>query len=269
MCGHMEGQTVERHLNIFSILFSDKICRQFLEQHGIWVLFLCVFFLSFFFFLLYKVCSRSRGRLFSFFFFYYLFLFFSFSFQSVRGGRVKMNFFKILIIFYELPLLCLQCNVMSLSSLFLFISAMHFCCTFLFVRPFTCSAPVFTSLPRVSAGTHNHMHPQNAHCSGFGCFFCSVCWRLRVAAASSVGMKGRRREGARTASHFCCWRAAPPVTSLSWAPNPIVGVMAGNFVATSWLGEDPLPRVALWVIARSVCAVCWQRAVAVCLWLWD
>ncbi|PBJ68772.1 hypothetical protein BCY84_20921 [Trypanosoma cruzi cruzi] len=82
---------------------------------------------------------------------------------------------------------------MSLSSLFLFTSATHFCCTFLFVRPFTCSAPVFTSLPRVSAGTHNHM--QDAHCSGFGCFFCSVCWRLRVAAASSsVGMKERRGE---------------------------------------------------------------------------
>ncbi|RNC54617.1 hypothetical protein TcCL_ESM07935 [Trypanosoma cruzi] len=25
-------------------------------------------------------------------------------------------------------------------------------------------------------------HKQNANCSGFGCFFCSVCWRLRVAA---------------------------------------------------------------------------------------
>ncbi|RNF11576.1 trans-sialidase [Trypanosoma cruzi] len=31
--------------------------------------------------------------------------------------------------------------------------------------------------------------------------------------------------------------------------------MAGNFVAASWLGEDPLPRVALWVIARLVCVV--------------
>ncbi|PBJ76381.1 hypothetical protein BCY84_09100 [Trypanosoma cruzi cruzi] len=107
---------------------------------------------------------------------------------------------------------------MSLSSLFPFISAMHLCCTVLFVRPFTCSAPVFTALLRVSAGTHNHMHAQNADCSGFGCF-CGVCWRLRVAAASSVGMKGRRREGARTASHSSCgcdargglrllWRAA-------------------------------------------------------------
>ncbi|ESS55482.1 hypothetical protein TCDM_13042 [Trypanosoma cruzi Dm28c] len=77
---------------------------------------------------------------------------------------------------------------------------MHLCCTAFFVRPFTCSAPVFTSLPRVSAGTHNHM--QDAHCSGFGCFFCSVCWRLRVAAASSVGMKGRERGSAHRESLF-------------------------------------------------------------------
>ncbi|PBJ68593.1 hypothetical protein BCY84_05488 [Trypanosoma cruzi cruzi] len=27
----------------------------------------------------------------------------------------------------------------------------------------------------------------------------------------------------------------------------------------SWMGEDPLPRVSLWVIACSVCAVCWLR----------
>ncbi|EAN91276.1 hypothetical protein Tc00.1047053511587.75 [Trypanosoma cruzi] len=91
---------------------------------------------------------------------------------------------------------CLGCSaVTSLSSLFPFTSAMHFCCTFLFVCPFTCSAPVFTSLPRVSAGTHNHMHAQNAHCSGFGCFFCSGCWRLRVAAASFSGHEGKEERG--------------------------------------------------------------------------
>ncbi|PBJ78009.1 hypothetical protein BCY84_05266 [Trypanosoma cruzi cruzi] len=103
------------------------------------------------------------------------------------------------------------------------------------------------------------MHAQNADCSVFGCFFCSVCWRLRVAAASSVGMKGRRREGAHAARHFCCWRDAPPVTSLSRAPNPIVGVMTGNFVATSWMDADPLLRVALWVITGTVSVVCWLR----------
>ncbi|ESS60789.1 hypothetical protein TCDM_11655 [Trypanosoma cruzi Dm28c] len=107
-----------------------------------------------------------------------------------------MSFFKFIFINFlnEWPLLGLRCNIMSLSSLFLFISAMHLRCTFLFVRSFSCSAPFFTSLLRVSAGTLNHMHAQNAHCSGFGCFFCSVCWRLRVAAASSVGMKGRKEE---------------------------------------------------------------------------
>ncbi|KAF5220244.1 trans-sialidase [Trypanosoma cruzi] len=35
------------------------------------------------------------------------------------------------------------------------------------------------------------------------------------------------------------------------------------------MGEDPLPRVALWVIARSVCVVCRQRAVAVSRCPWD
>ncbi|ESS55926.1 hypothetical protein TCDM_12576 [Trypanosoma cruzi Dm28c] len=78
----MEGQTVEAHVTIFLILFSDKICRQFLEQHGSWVLFVWFFFFFIF------VCSRNRGRHFSFF------LFFFSSLQSVRCGRVRMNFFK-------------------------------------------------------------------------------------------------------------------------------------------------------------------------------
>ncbi|RNC54067.1 trans-sialidase [Trypanosoma cruzi] len=33
--------------------------------------------------------------------------------------------------------------------------------------------------------------------------------------------------------------------------------------AASWVDEDPLPRVALWVIARLVCVVCWRWVVAV------
>ncbi|RNC38608.1 complement regulatory protein [Trypanosoma cruzi] len=42
------------------------------------------------------------------------------------------------------------------------------------------------------------MHAQDADCSGFGCFFFSAFWRLRVAAASSVGMKrGEERGSAR------------------------------------------------------------------------
>ncbi|RNC38313.1 retrotransposon hot spot (RHS) protein [Trypanosoma cruzi] len=49
------------------------------------------------------------------------------------------------------------------------------------------------------------------------------------------------------------------MTALSWASNSIVGGMTGNVVAASWLDEDPLPRVALWVIASSVCVVCWLR----------
>ncbi|PBJ77184.1 hypothetical protein BCY84_07043 [Trypanosoma cruzi cruzi] len=140
---------------------------------------------------------------------------------------------------------------MRLSSLFPFISAMRLCCTVLFVRTLTCSAPVFTSLLRVSAGTHNHMHAQDAHCSGFGCFFCGVCWRLRVAAASSVGMKGRRREGAHAASHSSCgcdargglrllWRAASFRCALlrrcfvRWRMPFVMRVRAGHVFPERW-----------------------------------
>ncbi|ESS55181.1 hypothetical protein TCDM_13361 [Trypanosoma cruzi Dm28c] len=59
-----------------SIFFSDKICRQFLEQHGSQAeCFFCVVFLFFSFFVF--VCSRNRGR---FFFFFIFFVFFIFSF---------------------------------------------------------------------------------------------------------------------------------------------------------------------------------------------
>ncbi|PBJ78477.1 hypothetical protein BCY84_04494 [Trypanosoma cruzi cruzi] len=147
---------------------------------------------------------------------------------------------------------------MSLSSLFLFTSAMHLCCTVLFVRLFTCSAPVITSLLRVSAGSHNHT--QDAHCSGFGCFFCSVCWRLRVAAASSVGMKGRRREIARTASHSSCgcdargglrllWRAAFFRCALfrrcavRWRMSFVMRVRAGHVFPERWAAAICLWRL--------------------------
>ncbi|RNC40409.1 trans-sialidase [Trypanosoma cruzi] len=109
---------------------------------------------------------------------------------------------------------------------------------------------------------------QHAHCSGFGCFFFSVCWRLRVAAASFSGHEGKEEREC-TASHLSCGCDAPPTTALSRAPSLIVGVMAGNFVATSWLGEELLLRAALCVIASSVCVVCRQRAVAVSCWSWD
>ncbi|RNC35757.1 retrotransposon hot spot (RHS) protein [Trypanosoma cruzi] len=49
------------------------------------------------------------------------------------------------------------------------------------------------------------------------------------------------------------------MTALSRAPNTIVGGMAGNFVAASRMDEESLLRVALWVIACSVCVLCWLR----------
>ncbi|ESS55869.1 hypothetical protein TCDM_12635 [Trypanosoma cruzi Dm28c] len=64
MCGHTEDQTVEAHITIFSILFSDKISGQFLEQHGSWVLF---FFFSF-------LCvAVIEDDIFHFFFFFFHF----------------------------------------------------------------------------------------------------------------------------------------------------------------------------------------------------
>ncbi|RNE96861.1 retrotransposon hot spot (RHS) protein [Trypanosoma cruzi] len=45
------------------------------------------------------------------------------------------------------------------------------------------------------------------------------------------------------------------MTALSRAPNHIVGIMAGNVVAASLMDAELLLRVALWVIARSVCIV--------------
>ncbi|ESS55480.1 putative trans-sialidase [Trypanosoma cruzi Dm28c] len=78
---------------------------------------------------------------------------------------------------------------------------MHFCCTVFFVRLFKCSAPVFYFFD-LCCCRQTHTDTQNTHCSGFGCFSCSVCWRLRVAAAFSVGVKGRRRESAHRESLF-------------------------------------------------------------------
>ncbi|RNE99553.1 hypothetical protein TcG_12730 [Trypanosoma cruzi] len=53
------------------------------------------------------------------------------------------------------------------------------------------------------------------------------------------------------------------MTALSREPNSIVGGMAGNFVAASWMDAESLLRAALWVIACSVCVV-----LAAGLWLY-
>ncbi|RNC34653.1 retrotransposon hot spot (RHS) protein [Trypanosoma cruzi] len=82
-------------------------------------------------------------------------------------------------------------------------------------------------------------------------FFCCV----RVAGASFCGHEAGGGERESTASHFSCRRDAPPVTALSRASNSIVGGMTGNVVAASWMDEESLLRVALWLFAGSVCAV--------------
>ncbi|ESS60990.1 hypothetical protein TCDM_11452 [Trypanosoma cruzi Dm28c] len=90
----MEGRTVERHLNIFSIFFLGKINADSLVwPHGNQAkVFLCDFSFAFHFFIF--VCSRNRGRHFFFsFHFFFIFFHFFFFFQSVRCGRVKMNYY--------------------------------------------------------------------------------------------------------------------------------------------------------------------------------
>ncbi|EAN84552.1 hypothetical protein Tc00.1047053511611.30 [Trypanosoma cruzi] len=175
MCGHTEGQTVERHLNIFLILFLDKICRQFLEQHGSWVLFFCVCFFFFFSFLLFG-CSRSRGRLFS-----------------------KKKYF------FVLNKSCVNCRclgcsaVMSLSGV-LVVSAMQLRCTFYFVRSFAFVALFFFFILHcfVFLQAHNN-HTHKMHIAvdlnaPFVVHAGSCVWRL----FSSVAMR-REVEGVKCA----------------------------------------------------------------------
>ncbi|RNC32444.1 surface protease GP63 [Trypanosoma cruzi] len=79
----------------------------------------------------------------------------------------------------------------------------------------------------------------------------SCVWRLL---SSSVAMR-RGRERERTPSLISCGCDAPRVAALSWAPCPIEGGMAGNFVAASWMDEGALARVAVVVGACSVCVL--------------
>ncbi|ESS55780.1 hypothetical protein TCDM_12729 [Trypanosoma cruzi Dm28c] len=115
---------------------------------------------------------------------------------------------------------------MSLSVFLLVASATHLRCTF-FVRPSTYSA-FFLLLCFVLLQAHTHT--QDAHCSGLESFFCSVCWQLRVAAIVFFRCHEKGGEGVRSPRLFSCGCGAPRVTALSWAPCPIEGGMAGNFV---------------------------------------
>ncbi|ESS58756.1 hypothetical protein TCDM_12369 [Trypanosoma cruzi Dm28c] len=68
---------------------------------------------------------------------------------------------------------------------------MHFCCTVFFVRLFKCSAPFFYFFD-LCCCRQTHTDTQNAHCSGFGCYFFIACGWL---APPSVGMKGGEERG--------------------------------------------------------------------------
>ncbi|RNC44290.1 hypothetical protein TcCL_NonESM05969 [Trypanosoma cruzi] len=142
---------------------------------------------------------------------------------------------------------------MSLSGLLLVVSAMRLRCTFLCVPSHTLLP--FLLLCFVLLQAHTTTHTQDAHCSGFGCFFCGACWQLRVAVVFFRGHEEKGGEGARTPRLISCGCDAPRVDALSWAPCPIEDGMAGNFVAASWMDEGALARVAVVVGACSVCVL--------------
>ncbi|EAN99447.1 hypothetical protein Tc00.1047053510377.120 [Trypanosoma cruzi] len=129
---------------------------------------------------------------------------------------------------------------MSLSGPLLVASAMHLRCTFFASLYMLCSS--FLLLRFVFLQAHTTTHAQDAHCSGFECFFCSACWQLRVAAF--VFLRGHEEngggEGVRSPRLLSCGCGAPRVTALSLASCPIEGGMAGKFGAASWMDEGPL-----------------------------
>ncbi|RNC52486.1 surface protease GP63 [Trypanosoma cruzi] len=84
----------------------------------------------------------------------------------------------------------------------------------------------------------------------------SCVWRLL---SSSVGMKRREEEGARSPSPFSCGFVAPRVTALSWAPCSIESGMAVNLGFALLLAGGALARVAVVAGACSVCVEWWLR----------
>ncbi|PBJ77022.1 hypothetical protein BCY84_07368 [Trypanosoma cruzi cruzi] len=99
------------------------------------------------------------------------------------------------------------------------------------------------------------LHASFVACAG-GCV-----WRLL---SSFVAMRREEREcAARVSFSFGC--DALRVNALSWAPCPVEGGMAGNFVAASWMDEGPLPLLPRVVGACSVRVAWWPRALAISL----
>ncbi|ESS55745.1 hypothetical protein TCDM_12763 [Trypanosoma cruzi Dm28c] len=124
-------------------------------------MFLCVAFLFLFLFSLLFVCSRNRGRHFFFLFSFFSFFFFFLFFQSVRFGRVKMNFFNYFyLIFYELPLFGLQCG-------YEFEQSCYFCHALLLYSFFLCvslNALLLFLLPcLVCLQAHTQPHTYKMH----------------------------------------------------------------------------------------------------------
>ncbi|ESS63690.1 hypothetical protein TCDM_08402 [Trypanosoma cruzi Dm28c] len=74
---------------------------------------------------------------------------------------------------------------------------MHLCCTVFFVRSFTCSAPVFTSLLRVSAGKHNHTHTR----CRLQWIWMLLLWRVLAVVGGCCFLRGHEGKEERGSAH--------------------------------------------------------------------
>ncbi|EAN97488.1 hypothetical protein Tc00.1047053506813.10 [Trypanosoma cruzi] len=140
---------------------------------------------------------------------------------------------------------------MSLSGLLVVVSVMRLRCTFLCVPPHTL-LPLFCFFA-LCCCRHTQPHTHKVHIAvdlnaPFVVHAGSCVWRLL---SSSVAMR-RRERGARSPSLFFCGCDAPRATALSWAPCPIDGGMAGNFVPRDGWMRVRLLRVRC-VVAAGFC----------------
>ncbi|PBJ77876.1 hypothetical protein BCY84_05542 [Trypanosoma cruzi cruzi] len=147
---------------------------------------------------------------------------------------------------------------MSLSSLLVVASATHLRCTVLFVRPFTCSAPVFTSLLHVSAGTHNHMHTR----CRLQWILMLLLWRVLAVAGGCCFLRGHEgkegKEGARTASHSSCGCDARGGLRLLWSATSFRCALLRR-CAVRW-------RMSFVMRVRAGHVFPGRWAAAICLW---
>ncbi|PBJ79756.1 hypothetical protein BCY84_02490 [Trypanosoma cruzi cruzi] len=109
-----------------------------------------------------------------------------------------MNFFDFNKIFYELPLLWLQCDIMSLSSLFLVISAMQLCCAvFVCASPHMLCSCFYFFASCVCRHAQPHAHTECA----LQWIWMLLLWRLLAAAGGCCFLRGHEGKEERVSAH--------------------------------------------------------------------